>query len=297
MRSLLLASLLVAGLAAAAGATEVVVPVRPGDRLSLRNQDGEIRVASWKGRSVRIQAEHAPGVEVRVAAAGRTHTVEAMAPHGRAANVRYRVQVPAWLPIAIEGRNSPVFIEGLEDEVHVSTVNGSVVADGNRGSLVLSSVNGSVRVREARGRVRASSVNRDVALEDVEGNVFGEAVNGDIVLRTVTGDTIFTTTVRGDVYFAGRFRPKGVYVFSSHSGDVKLRLPRETDARVESFVVAGDLITNAAMPETAWLLPRTRERERIKRYKFQLGSGEALLKLESFQGNIELDWLENSRIR
>ena len=103
--------------------------------------------------------------------------------------------------------------------------------------------------------------------------------------------------MRGDVFFAGRFRPKGVYQFSSHSGDVRLRLPRETGARVESRMVSGHLITSMPLAEMDAVELRRPRRDRLKQYRFRLGSGDAQLQLETFQGNIELEWLENARLR
>lgn len=294
MRNTLLCLLLLAA-GPAAGDTDLRLPVRRGDRLAVRNQNGEVRVEAWSENAIFLRAEHAPGVEVRIVPRGRTHHVEAVPVDGDVL-VRLRLLVPSWMPVRVEGVNSPVVARGLRRALAVETVNGDVLADRVRGQVVLASVNGEVRVRGARGRVRATSINRDVALEDVEGNVFGEAVNGDIVLRTVTGDSIVSSTVRGDVDFAGRFRPQGHYAFATHDGDVRVRLPRETGARVESYVFSGDLITGIPLPELE-RPSRDRRRAAGRRYVFQLGSGEARLELESFQGDIELDWLENSRIR
>lgn len=279
-----------------AGATDLRLPARRGDRLALRNLNGEVQVVAWAENAIRVVAEHEPEVVVRVVPRGRTHFVEAIvAEHGHT-TVNFRISVPAWMPVHVEGVNSPVLVEGLDDELWVATVNGSVLADRVRGRTQLSSVNGTVRVRGAKGRVSASSINQDVAFEDIEGDIFGEAVNGDIVLRTVTGDTIYTSTVQGDVEFAGSFRPRGRYRFATHAGDLRIYLPRGTDARVESYIFAGDLVTPMRVPELG-RARRERDRTAGKRFEFQLGAGGALLELESFEGDIELEWLENSRIR
>jgi hypothetical protein len=281
---------------AVAGATELHATAKPGERFSVRNQNGEIWVKAWQENRILVRAEHSPDVSVRLAERNRIHFLEQYSRHGEEGYVDYRIYLPSWMPVQVEGVNSPVVIRGLKDGVRVETVNGSVEADEVGGDLDFASVNGDVRVRGARGRLRATSINRDVALEYVDGNVFGEAVNGDIILRTVTGDTIHTTTVRGDVYFSGTVRPRGRYYFSSHSGDVKVKLPKETDVRVESFVFSGDVITS--IPAVEIQRDRSRRRPgRGQRYNFTLGKGDARLEMESFEGDVVLDWLENSRIR
>lgn len=296
MRLAALALILLAAWTPAAADTDVRLAARRDQRLALRNLSGQVQIVAWAENAIRVVAEHEPGVEVRVVPRGRTFFVEAVVVEGRHDDIDYRVSVPAWMPVHVEGVNSPVFVEGLDDELLVETVNGSVQADRMRGRMQLSSVNGAVRVRGAKGRVRASSINQDVALENIEGDVFGEAVNGDIVLRTVTGDTIYTSTVQGDVEFAGTFRPRGRYRFATHAGDLRIYLPRETDADVESYIFAGDLVTPMRVLEEG-RTRRLRSGPAGKRFEFQLGAGGALLELESFEGDIELDWLENSRIR
>ena len=292
----ILVLLALAPVSALATSTEINTAVHRGESFAVRNQSGKIWVKAWDQDRILVRADHAPGVAVRIAEQDRVHFLEQHARHGEHDDVDYRIFVPAWMPVRIEGVNSPVVIDGLKDGVRVETVNGSIVVDRVGGDLAFSSVNGNVRVREARGRLRASSVNQDVALEHVEGNVFGEAVNGDIVLRSVAGDTVYTTTVRGDVYFSGAVRPRGRYYFSSHSGDVKVSLPKETDARVESFVFSGDFVTSIRSVEES-LHRVKRQLGRGKTYSFTLGTGDARLELESFEGDVVLDWLENSRIR
>lgn len=296
MRRLLSLLVLLGLVAVPAAATELHVDVHPGDRFAVRNQNGEIWVKAWDQNRIVVRADLPHGVGLRMVERNRVHYLEQDSRHGTHGHVDYRIQVPAWMPVQIEGVNSPVVIDGLMDGVRVETVNGSILVDRVGGDLDFSSVNGNVRVREARGRLRASSVNQDVALEYVDGNIFGEAVNGDIVLRSVSGDTIYTTTVRGDVYFSGTVRPHSRYYFSSHSGDVKVRLPKETDADVESFVYSGDFITS--IPAVEVDLDRIRRQlGRVKQFNFKLGRGDARLELESFEGDVVLDWLEQSRIR
>lgn len=291
--SLLALLALVPGVSAA---TELRTAARAGERFAVRNHNGEIWVKAWDQDRILVRANHAPGVIVRLAERNHVHYVDHESRHGESAKVDYHIFVPAWMPVQVEGVNSPVVIDGLQDGVRVETVNGSIVVDRVGGDLAFSSVNGNVRVRDARGRLRASSVNQDVALEYVDGNVFGEAVNGDIVLRSVTGDTIYTTTVRGDVYFSGAVRPRARYYFSSHSGDVKVSVPKETDANVESFVFSGDFVTSIRSLEES-VVRLKRRFGRGQAYRFTLGTGDAQLELESFEGDVVLDWLENSRIR
>jgi hypothetical protein len=277
--------------------TEKTIEVSRGNRIHLRNHNGDVEISVWNRNAVHIWAEHHAGATVVVRENGGVRLIETgwldqAGSHG-SPFVNYQITVPAWIPIAVAGINTDVIVEGSEGGIDIETVNGDVLVEGGSGWINLSSVNGGVTLRGARGRVLANSVNDDVSLEGIIGSVFGEAVNGDIIMRTITADTIRSTTVRGDVYFQGSIDRKGHYWFSTHNGDVMLLVPESTDATVGFFTYEGHLHTS--FPVT---LPRLEGHGgKGRRVTFQLGQGNARIDLETFSGDIEIDWLEETNSR
>jgi len=274
--------------------TETTVDVKKGERIELQNHNGDVDIHVWKQNRIRIVAGHSGGVAIRVGKSGPVRRIKAeyvKGYHGDTGglpNVDYHITIPIWIPIDITGVNTDVSVDGSEGEIAVNTVNGDVWVDGGTGLINLTSVNGGVELSGARGRVYANSVNDDVSLENIVGSVFGEAVNGDIVMRTITADTIRSTTVRGDVLFEGKIGHQGHYWFSTHEGDVMILVPKTTDATVGFFTYHGELFTS--FPIT---IPRLESKStKGQRVTFQLGNGEAHIDLETFSGDIEIDWLD-----
>jgi hypothetical protein len=275
--------------------TETTIDVKKGNRIQVTNHNGDIDVDVWSRSAVKIWAEHTSDATIVIKEVDGVRFIEAgwgkgIVPHG-IPYVDYHITIPAWIPIGVTGINTDVSVEGSEAQIDVETVNGDIWVEGGSGWVSLSSVNGEVALRGARGRVRVNSVNDDVSLEEIVGTVFGEAVNGDIVMRTITADTIRSTTVRGDVFFQGSIGREGRYWFSTHDGDVMLLVPKNTDATVGFFTYQGDLFTSFPVD-----IPRFEGRgQKGRRITFQLGEGHAKIDLETFSGDIEIDWLENAR--
>lgn len=310
----MLAVLLASTLAIFAGSsddrTEITVKVARGEQLEVHNFNGDVKIAVWNRNLIRIQAEHGNGVTIGIDKNGNVQRIEAVwqtedydyhyedgnpirfrsrsrsRGHGLP-HVDYQITVPTWIPLGVFGVNTDVLVDGVEGGVRIETVNGDVWLAGGK-NVDLSSINGEIYVRGARGRVRANSINDDVSIEDVIGSVFGEAVNGDIILRMIEADTIVTSTVRGDVFFEGDFVRSGRYLFSTHTGDVMLIVPKTVNASVAIFTYSGELHTS--FPVT---IPRLEGYSRKGRsFTFQLGTGDAQIELKTFSGDIELEWLD-----
>ena len=70
-------------------------------------------------------------------------------------------------------------------------------------------------------------------------------------------------------------------------------MPKTTDATIGCFTYHGELVTS--FPVT---IPRLESKAaKGRRITFQLGEGDALIDLETFSGDIVIDWLDeiNSR--
>jgi DUF4097 and DUF4098 domain-containing protein YvlB len=123
-------------------------------------------------------------------------------------------------------------------------------------------------------------VNDGVNVTDARGDVVVNAINGDILLDRVESSMVEATTVSGDVLFLGGMRDRGRYSFSTHNGDLFLGMPESANATVSVSTFNGEFESGFPVQ-----IENTR---RGKRFNFTMGSGSALVNLDSFNGTIQL---------
>jgi hypothetical protein len=279
--------------------TTLAVPARV--RLELENFGGEIVVASWDRKAVRVQAEYQPGTSVDcevgpatiVLRSVRLVRIPELTSRRRVrvqripipTQVDYRLTVPRSMNLRLSGVNTRITVAGVEGDISAETVNGRVAIRGGRGNVKVSAVTGGVEVIGSRGSIEASSVNDDVTLQDVEGPVHAESVSGDVILERIGSDEVEASTVSGNLRYSGTLRPGGSYQLESHSGDLTVILPEHPDVTISADTYSGEFSSS--------FLPRnptsTSVRGRGKEFEFTLGDGRAELSLESFSGLIRLE--------
>jgi len=260
--------------------TDTTFTVTTGARLALHSFQGDIAVRSWTKSAIRIEAEHEERTRVSISREGDTWDVQGQAFRHRPAEIDYEITAPPWVALDIEGVHGDVDIDGWKSDVIVETVNGSVTLRGGEGLIQLSSVTGSVSVNGAKGRLQLSSVQDGVDVHDAEGEINVEAVGGDIVIDHVRSKLVEASSVNGDIEFKGAVDPAGRYKLATHSGDLDVALPPEGNATVTVSTFAGEFDST---------FPVQMQTSRPGRsYHFTLGTGKAMVELESFMGTINL---------
>ena len=259
--------------------TDTTFSVRQGARLNVSNFGGEIVVSSWGKNAVKIEAEHSDRAWVTVTESGPNIDLRATSRRGIPVRVDYNIVVPAWMPLFLKGIYTDISVKGMKSEVSAETVKGEIRVEGGEGFVRASSVEGPVFVDGARGRVELNSVNDDVHVAGSKGEIIVNAINGDINLD-VESSLVEASTVSGNVVFLGELQDEGRYNFSTHNGDLTFGMAEGANATVSVSTFNGDF--DSAFPVR---IERTRHG---KRFNFTLGSGSALVNLESFDGTIHL---------
>ena len=90
-------------------------------------------------------------------------------------------------------------------------------------------------------------------------------------------------TVSGDVDFSGEIRKNGDYDMKTLSGDVIMRIPKNTGAQISGATFSGDFHTS--FPITTKATSRYTKRARLDG---TIGDGSARIRVESFSGDVEL---------
>ena len=259
--------------------TDTTLAVKPGVRLHVYNFGGDIAITAWGKNDLRIEAEHSTRTMVGIKTAEGAIKVEAIGRRGPPNATDFKITIPAWMEVKLSGVYTDVEVEGSQGEVRAETVKGTLQVKGGRGFVSLQSVEGGVKVVGAKGKIELHSVNEGVEATNVEGELTAETVNGDIMLEDVRSTSVEATTVNGDICFHGGIARGGHYYFGTHNGNVSLSMPENASAAVSVSTFNGEFESEfkAKLVDTGG-----------KRFSFTLGSGDAEIALESFEGTVRL---------
>jgi hypothetical protein len=97
----------------------------------------------------------------------------------------------------------------------------------------------------------------------------------------VRSNDIRAQTVGGDIVYAGRVATGGTYDFESHSGTIRLTVPRGSGAQLRLETVSGAVQTDFPI-ETA----PAEVRRKGGRVEFTIGDGRATVSVRTFSGKI-----------
>jgi hypothetical protein len=266
--------------AALAQTTERTIDVRQGVRLDIQSEHGSIHVSTWDRSSVRIAARHDPAVRVEIEEVGSTLNVRAVSPRGKKTDVAYTVTVPRWMDLSLHAVHGPITVQGAGGRVEAANVKGGIDIQGGSGFVEASSVEGGVTIRDASGQISANSVNAGITITGATGGVEASTVNGSATLRAIDSRSVEATTVNGSIVYEGTIHRDGNYVFNSHNGPVTVTVPEGASASVTVSTFNGGFSASFPIAFTGGRQGKT--------FSFVIGSGDAHLELQSFNGQIRL---------
>jgi DUF4097 and DUF4098 domain-containing protein YvlB len=267
---------------------DTTVKLDRGGAVDLSLISGKIRVTGWDRQDVKISASIESGrLEFSANSSRVSLSVDNEDDDGsrrhrnhNVGDARYDVSVPRGSRLILEAVSGDITATGSQGEIEATSVSGDVeVSDGVR-SVSAESVSGSARVSQVNGNLRTETVSGDLRAQDVTGNVEASSVSGNIHLLRVQSKDVRTETVSGDIVYTGTIEPSGRYGFESHSGEIRLNIPRGAGAEFSVETFSGDLSTD--FPVT---LPPGRGRDN-GRVQFTIGDGRARVTAETFSGRI-----------
>ena len=188
----------------------------------------------------------------------------------------------------------------LGASIEVETISADIDVNGSAGeSIVLSTVSGDVEVEASPRRLEIQSVSGEVEFAGSVSRSSVETVSGDITLRGVRGE-IEISTISGDVSLIAEEVDRGR--FESVSGDMKLDLTISDNGRLVSASMSGDLVLRLPEAQQAGFVIQTYsgdirsdfgESVKVSKgpgsvLKYHEGNNGALIRLESFSGDIHI---------
>ena len=258
--------------------SDETVAVTRGTRLSVNSFAGEVIIRAWDRDAVRVQGRHSGRTRVSIRPTGPALVVSAS---GAPAGVDFEINVPAWMPVKVDGTYVFVSIEGTQADISAETVRGDVVIKGGAASIVAKSIEGEVVLEGGRGRINVSSVNQGISITGTSGEITAETVNGHITLTNVEASSAELDSVNGHIKYEGTVAGSGKYRFSTHNGSIAVGVPENASAAFTIRTYNGSVNTNLPLQGGG-------ETRRGQRVTYTLGSGNADFELESFGGTIQL---------
>jgi hypothetical protein len=286
------------------GLTRVDTTVRldRGGAVDLSLISGKIRVTGWDRAEVKISASIESGYLRFNANSSRVSlSVEDSDNGGRRGHrhndvgeARYDVSVPRGSRLILEAVSGDVTSKGSQGEIEATSVSGDVdVTDGVR-SVSAESVSGDVHAAQVNGNLRTETVSGDLRAENVTGDVEASTVSGSVRLVGIQSKDVRTESVSGDIVYSGSIEPSGRYSFESHSGTLRLNIPKGAGAQFSVETFSGDLSTD--FPVT---IPPSQSgsRRREGHMDFTVGDGRAKVTAQTFSGSIIINSGSDSTIR
>ncbi|MDX3852086.1 DUF4097 family beta strand repeat-containing protein [Streptomyces sp. AK02-01A] len=166
--------------------------------------------------------------------------------------------------------------------VEVGVVGAGAVVSGVRGRTEVRGVTGDTTLVGLSGTVRADTVSGSLEAQAVTGDLRFHSVSGDLTVIDGAGSSVRADSVSGDMVIdldtAGR--PTDIKL-TTVSGEVAIRLPHPTDARVEANTASGSV-------SNAFDDLRVSGQWGAKKITGTLGAGTGTLRATTVSGSIAL---------
>jgi DUF4097 and DUF4098 domain-containing protein YvlB len=247
--------------------------------------NGDITITGWSRDQVYVRAV-SENSNLRLDASSSRVTLE-LAAGSRGSDARFEVSVPYGVHVVVRAISGDITVRGTRGEVEAHTQNGDIEVEDVTNRLDINSLSGSIEAHNVSGDIDIGTTSGDIKLVDLRGNVEVGSVSGEIDLRGVTSKLVRAKTTSGDVTFDGLVDPAGRYDLATHSGDVRLHVPRDASAQLTVETWNGGV--NSEFPIT--LKPGAQHAGwsgNGKRFTFALGAGAARISATTFSGDITI---------
>jgi hypothetical protein len=271
-----------------------VFPVTAGSAVDVSNISGDVRLAAGAGDSVVVETvrrgrRRGDQLRLEMRQVGNRVVVRVTGTRSNRGTDTIDITVTAPRDAAVVARSvsGSMGLTGLDGESRLETVSGDVEVTRAANLTLAKTVSGTVTVRQSAsaGTMTLNTVSGSVVATDLRTRGLDAAsVSGAVRLDRVDALRVVGRSVRGGVEFHGPLTAGGRFEFTSHSGDVRLRLPAGAgfDLTADSF--SGRLTTD--FPVT---LRSTRSSRGASRgVRGVAGDGAAELVVRSFSGSVTI---------
>ena len=274
-------------------------PLNADGQVRIENIKGSIVVRTWNKPQVQVTGSLGKGVEkLEISGDARSLDIRVKYPNSRGGwnlwgrddnrtePTELEVMLPARASVDIDAVSADIDVQQVAGrKLDVSSVSGDVVVTASSpGEASFENVSGDTTLRITSAKVEAQSVSGDLRLSGgLTGDIDMESVSGNIELGAKLLDRLEVSTVSGDANLRTGLRQNGSIKAETLSGELRLNLPRGTGARVHVETFSGDI----SGPD---LQIKREEHGPGKSLDTRFGDGRANIDLESFSGNVRIEF-------
>jgi DUF4097 and DUF4098 domain-containing protein YvlB len=225
----LVAGVVLSGNAAAETHKEYRFNVGPKAGVSVNNPYGSVSVKPSTGNVVVINAVlSSDKVEVDNALVANRVEIQSHLLSGadeKSGRVDYEILVPADASITLQSNSGSLHVEKLH------------------GDVTLEGAGATVDVRDiSNAHVHVRTLNGPVTLTNIQdGHVEIDSLSGKITLTSVNGPQVQVVSTSGEIIYIGDFGDRGVYRFTSYSGNIEASVPETISADVDARSIRGEV--------------------------------------------------------
>lgn len=177
-------------------------------------------------------------------------------------------------------QNGSVLVDDAGGDVEAGSLSDKVTVTNARGLVTASSVSGNIIVRSVNEGVRATTVSGSIEISEARGRIEANSVSESITLNILESKGVVASCISGNIRLGGKLAADGVYNLSSHSGDVVLSLPANSNFRLTAKSNNGSISTDFPCQ----LNSTTASRE----IRCTVGNGGAEVRALSFSGSVQI---------
>lgn len=172
-------------------------------------------------------------------------------------------------------------------DLKLESHNGAITVSDIRGRVDSKAHNGAIRVERVTAATRVFSHNGAINVADIGGDLTLEAHNGAVTAARVAGSVSGTSHNGGiSVDLTGSSSPSRRVDIENHNGRIRIGLPRTFSAHVHSESHHGGLNSDFPITVRGYI-----QRGNDSNRDFNIGSGEASIRLRTHNGGVRLEQL------
>ncbi|QLE86487.1 DUF4097 domain-containing protein [Shewanella sp. Scap07] len=282
------------------------IDVKPDLKLNITVQRGAVSISSWDKQSISIKGtldELSEGFIIEQD--GNVVSLEDKLPRryqgSNNKGSQLTFMVPSHLTLNVDGVSSDYDVKQLNGKIAIDTVSGDIVANALQqdvilqtvsgdissqslaGNLQLETVSGNIKDNDSSGKARFTLVSGDLTTRSSASMVQADLVSGSGKLKLASVESMDLKTVSGDIDVAAT-ELKDKASLDSVSGDITLSLPSDTNARFQIDGGPSGDINNKLSNDK----PMKAKYTRSESLQFQLGNGQADIRISTISGDIDL---------
>jgi len=266
------------------GALDTTVVFDAKGTLNVGCAGGDVVVTGTPRNEIKVHAQTERGA-IRFTSNGTTATLEPV--YNRSCeDAHFEVSVPMGTHVVANTWSGSLTVQHVVGEIEGHAQSGDITVHDAGDRVEVETLSGDVIVQGAKGDASIHTLSGDVQLDGAHGNVEIETVSGDIELKDVISRHVRTNSTSGDLSYAGTIENGGRYEFTTHSGELRLRLPANVGAQLSLSTFSGEI--DSDFPITLKAGEHGIGSAQAKRLEFSLGQGTARIIAETFSGDVTL---------